>query len=526
MDILKKTSEYILTASLILCAVIYSTQTITKRIPVRDLIWVCAAIILTILVTIQGVDFSVFKRKIFWAFGGYLVFSLISLINVINFGEWFYDICRTALMLVYLFLAFSVVTKDIAKPIVLLAIGLGIYGLFNLPLHLAPMMGNKNFWGQAHFLLLIFCLYSVFNYKGFWRDAGLIGGLLSIQNICFSYPKSVWLGCIVSVLACLVFNRKALIIAIILILIIGGAFLANPKQLHVANSINGRLDQWCESMRMVKDHFMIGAGQWKIVINDYSRNFTSGTQPTIEAGKTTMFKSPHNDFVWVLAETGPFGFLCYLSIFLFGLFYAYKSHNIFIFAGIAGYMAIACFSFPREKTFHSMFSILLLALSLKGYHGYIKSKRSLLFIRMNFCIITLLILGMVSLSFGSQYIGQYNYVKAHKAAINGIGDPLEYLSHISPLATLDYHTMPYYWHRATIHKYKGNKVESFADYKMAYKANPNNIYVLASMGHAFFYNDQPDAAIECYEKALVVRPDFTVASENIKMIKADIAKKQ
>lgn len=504
MDILKK---YTLIVGLVLCATIYSTETLVKRVPVRDIVWVLTAVVLTILLTARGkIDFSVLKRWIFPVFWGYLLFSLVSGFKAVNFGEWFYDISRTVLMMVYLFLAVSVIKEGIAKPIVILTIGLALYGLALWPV---STMGNKNFWGQANFLLLIFCLYSAFHYKSIWQQIGIVGGWLAFANILISQSKAVWLACIVFALAISVFYRKTFLIAVVLIMFTGVVFLIFPKRIGLRSSFAIRIDQWRETLRMTKDNFMVGAGNWKIAVNDYGYNFKASPNAQL----TEFFKSPHNDYLWVLAEKSIFGLFFYLAIFALGLFYAYKSHNVVIFAGLVGYMTFAFFSFPRERAFHSMFLVLLLAVAVNGYH----IKSDFYIPKPVFCIVTLLVLGAVLVSFHARYVGEANCEKARRAETPQ--KALEYLANISPLATLDYYTRPYHWHRANLHSKLGNEEEAFRDYKRAYEMNPGNIYILASLGRAFYRNGQPLRAVKCYEKVLRVRPDFELAKYNLAMIK-------
>ncbi|KKN74428.1 hypothetical protein LCGC14_0390480 [marine sediment metagenome] len=504
MDILKKTTEYTLIAGLVLCATLYSTETLVKRVPARDIAWCLTAIVLVL--TIRRIDFSVLKQWIFPAFAGYLIVTLISGYFAANFGEWYYDCSRTSLMMVYLFLAVSVIDKDIAKPIIILAIGLGVYGLMFWPV---ATMGNKNFWGQANFLMLVLCVYSIFHYKGFWQQIGLAGGWLAFANILVSRPKSVWLACIVFVLAVSVFYRKAFLIAVVLTVVVGGVFLIFPEKVGLPSSLTIRLEQWRETLRMTEDNFMVGAGNWKIAVNDYAYNLKASP----EAGMTQFFKSPHNDYLWVLAEKSIFGLFFYIAIFALGLFYAYKSRNVFIFAGLAGYMTIAFFSFPQERPFPSMFLVLLLALAVKGYH--IKSKFR--FPRPVFYIVALSILGAGMVSFHARYVGQVNYRRARFETT--YPRAIERLSNISVFSTLDHYTTPYYWLRASLQAKAGNKEESLKDYKLAVEANPGNIYAQSSLGLALYQDGQVNEAIECYEKALAIRPDFEIAKSNIAMIK-------
>lgn len=511
MDIVKKTSEYVLIAGLVLCATIYSTQTIVKRLPVRDIAWALTAVVLIILVTTRRIDFSILKRWIFPAFAGYLLFSVASFGKAVNFGEWFYDVSRTALMIIYLFLAVLVIKKDIARYVMLLAVVLGIYGLWCYPV---TIMGNRNFWGQANFLMLVFCVYSIFNYKSFWRYASLVGGALACANIYFSRNKASWLACVMFVLAISIFYRKAFVVMALLIVVVVGLLLISPEKYGVMNSLIIRLEQWRETLIMTRDNFMVGAGNWKIAINNYAYDFKSCP----EASKTLVYKSPHNDYLWVMAETSIFGLFFYLAIFALGLFYAYKSHNVFIFAGIVGYMTIAFFSFPRERDFHSMVLILLLALALKGYH--IRSEYYIP--KLFFCSVSLLVMGIVLVNFGIRYVSEVNCRRSRISSNNEPQKALEYLSNISILTTLDYYTTPYYFHRANLHDRLGNKKAALIDYERACAANPGYIYAQASLGRAYFYEGKISKAIECYKKALAIRPDYGLARENIRIIKDSI----
>ena len=90
---------------------------------------------------------------------------------------------------------------------------------------------------------------------------------------------------------------------------------------------------WENSGEMIKENFVfgVGAGNWQVYFPKYG--FDKFSVNEIKNGLTT-YQRPHNDFLWILCETGIIGILAFVSIFIIISFLIYfniisKHNNLF-----------------------------------------------------------------------------------------------------------------------------------------------------------------------------------------------------
>jgi putative inorganic carbon (hco3(-)) transporter len=122
------------------------------------------------------------------------------------------------------------------------------------------------------------------------------------------------------------------------------------------HSISDRLDSWRRSLQLISDHpwLGVGSGNWKLESIKYEY-----TKP--DAGEFSYMYKNHNDFIEITAETGIFGGLAYLAIFILILISFIRisfrggSDDIqlkFLFFaafGILAYSVDAFFNFPADR---------------------------------------------------------------------------------------------------------------------------------------------------------------------------------
>ena len=84
------------------------------------------------------------------------------------------------------------------------------------------------------------------------------------------------------------------------------------------SSIEERLKLWTKTLNMISENPLLGVGigNWKIIIPSYG---TTGLRS--EQGEV-HFQRPHNDFLWILAETGIISLLFYTGFFVIIAIYA------------------------------------------------------------------------------------------------------------------------------------------------------------------------------------------------------------
>ena len=135
---------------------------------------------------------------------------------------------------------------------------------------------------------------------------------------------------------------------------------------------NDRLQKWEHSVTLFKENpwLGIGMGDWKIDILRFPP-----VNSEAEYGKL-YFQRPHNDYLWVLSESGIFALLAFLGIFGYLIFSVFKilkqnedretrNRIYLLLAGIIGYIIFSTFSFSKERIeeivlLHALFAAILL----------------------------------------------------------------------------------------------------------------------------------------------------------------------
>ncbi|MHC4891458.1 MAG: O-antigen ligase family protein, partial [Planctomycetota bacterium] len=345
--------------------------------------------------------------------------------------------------------------------------------------------------------------------------------------------RTVWVALFVMLMVAINYRRAVrswgryvceTLIVLFFFALIGAAiyFARGPKILSTASLVH-RKDMWAQSLKMSKDNIIsgVGPGGWRVAIPFYARYMSDSTREV--AFRKIYFQRAHNDFLQVLTETGIFSFVAYLMIFGFGIWYAVKKKQVWLYAGIVGYMIAAFFSFPKERIYHSMWLMIALAIAVKEYHKPVKYKVSR---RIVLCIGALLLFGMsfVMYDFYQRYRTEIFMHKLYQAkSKNNWKRVLELTDNISPLSTLDSFCTP-------IEYYRGLAYFSLKDFKnalrsneRAYRENPNHLYVLMNLGSCYTLVEEYEEAALCFGIANEMYPNYGPAIENFAQAKLHIA---
>jgi len=118
-----------------------------------------------------------------------------------------------------------------------------------------------------------------------------------------------------------------------------------------------RISLWTNTAKLIKDKPVlgVGAGNWHIMFP--STNISSISRMAVQLKGA---QRPHNDYLWILSETGIIGLLLYLSFIISIIYLAIYSiikteseKNKLILSillsGFIGYLVIAFFDFPKER---------------------------------------------------------------------------------------------------------------------------------------------------------------------------------
>jgi tetratricopeptide (TPR) repeat protein len=432
-------------------------------------------------------------------------------------------------------------------------------------------MTNKNLFASALFLILPFVGFSIYRFTGFWRIASVVVLTLSFLCIFFARSRTVWAAIISALLfvslvwalknrktafrilckridlkKCAIFFAAGLVIISISVVAYhhreskpfpsAGEYIKDPIQensvvesISSLNSLNERVWLWKNTIAMVKENPLLGVGlgQWRLAFPAYGmkQNLAGLGDGSVEI----VFLRPHNDFIWVLSESGGIGLLFYLSIYAISIFYAMKIYFLsdkgekkmmamVMLFGIIGYMIISFFSFPKERIVHNILLMLILACLVSSYHrsfpGKIRSGRpTVVFVN----IFTLVLLAFC-MTVGYIRLDSETHVKEALAARRA-GNWQKVLSEIDAADSLFYQidpvSIPLAWYRGIANYSIGKYAEAHRDFKRAYQIHPNHIHVLNNLGTSCAQLGDYENAVVYYKKALDVCPEFAEARINL-----------
>ncbi|MCF7793861.1 MAG: O-antigen ligase family protein [Candidatus Cloacimonetes bacterium] len=519
---------------------------------------------------IYKASFPVFRQLIYLAFWGYLLFSGLSLLKATNLPEALFDLSKVVLF--FILLIFATLIIDLNKnniPIVCKAISIsaiiiasvGLIQYFFNGLYFIPganvvysTFTNRNLFASILFLSLPFSLWCFYVLPKRWS-------ILSLISICFSFfiftvvkTRSVWMANFFSFLVILlliffskrsellkkfIFHRKTFLLILLVVTIIGIAILLPPpseirqsqigrKSMSSTSSLDVRLKAWKKTIPMIREHpwLGVGIGNWKIMLPKYG---VAGMRS--EQGKYQYLR-PHNDFLWVWAELGIPGILFYVSIFAIFIIYVlriiFRSTDkndillaLFLLFGICGYLIISSFSFPKERIFHSVVLMLMIAITSIIYNKLhpVRARRTflpgiptmivnllLLFILLIYCYFRLK--SEIHLYFSMQA----RRVMNHRVQLTALSEIDPRLYNMSPTG------IPIHWFRG-IAFYEINQIDlAYQDFRKAYQNHPHHIYIINNLASCYEIMDDHEKAIEFYNRVLSISPNFEESLINLSAV--------
>lgn len=536
-----------------------SSSTLDPVLTTRFLVWGIMLFVLSTRFAIRlhrnpdDINCSVLRRMIFPVFLGYFLFSLISLIKAVNVTEGIYEILKIFLSIASLFVATIILGKQknyipilvkavIAAAMLLSVLGIEEYLRCDSALY-SVTMANPNQLSSALFLMLPFCLYAALVFHDYWRVVGTIAIALILCNIFLIQARAVWVALFVSSVTSLIvvyllvrtssmskevrallIRRVACIgVALIVAISISRFFYSGSssadRSIGRVKSVTDRFLIWRKSLGAVEDNLFlgVGAGNWRITLPSCGLDkLPDGTFKNIH------FQRPHNDYIWVLSETGIFGLILYLSIFGVIIVYIFRiiiqgSHvndrllSISVFFGIVGYMTISFFSFPKERICHSVLLILMMAIVVSIYHKAFGDKKDVSrTLKLVLTVPSLLLLLFAMVSGYARFNAEVHTRRALGA--RAVGHWPMVVSEIdkgySVFATLDPMSTPLQWYRGEANFLLNNVPQALEDFKKAYKAHPYHIHVLNNLATCHESQGNHKEAIYYYKKALDIYPEF------------------
>jgi tetratricopeptide (TPR) repeat protein len=276
---------------------------------------------------------------------------------------------------------------------------------------------------------------------------------------------------------------------------------------------------------MIEDYPLsgVGLGNWKIVIPAY------GTEGLDSATGKRNFIRPHNDYLWVLAESGIPGFLLYLSIFGIALFYAFRIffHSqeasarfmaVLMAFGLTEYLIFSTFTFSRERIVHSTLLMLMLGALTALYHRSFPLKTT---VSKSYSTPVLFMILLVSgVCAGSGYWRLNSEIHTFKAEspriqnqpqaqIRAFDRAETFLYKIDPVAN------PLSLRRGEAYLALSRPDKAFEEFLKAYRVHPNNILVLWNLAAMYDRRKNPEKSEEFFLKVLAISPRLEGALLNL-----------
>jgi hypothetical protein len=237
---------------------------------------------------------------------------------------------------------------------------------------------------------------------------------------------------------------------------------------------------------------------------------------------------PHNDFLWVLAEKGVFGFAAFVAIFIYGIVAAWsvlrRSGSVTdarlalaSLATLIAYLVVSFFDFPLDRVSHQVIvAVHLAVLVLLKREGRPPSpSRPLAAWLVLPPVVAACIVGM---SYATAAWRQEREVMVARRAQHD-GDWLAMRDAArratTPWKTLDPLAVPVAFLEGLAEVQLGHLPAATACFERAYAANPNRLAVLQNLGAAYAQGGRLDEAVAAFAIAANRYPDRIEIRHNL-----------
>lgn len=374
-------------------------QTQIDSILFRTAIW-SAANFLILAFSYKEISFSIFKKIGVLSFLGYAGIGILSYI-LVHFLyapfqlEGVSEIIRLINCFFSIIFSIHFIQKEkevlslLAKIISLQAVILAVIGILqymgvlqNCVDGAAPcgFLVNRNLFGSYLVLGLPFALFGF--QKVIQNESKeennfinvvfyLVGIILILIGIYLSQTRSAYIAtAFIGLLYVLYFllNLRFLYVALVVLVLgsVGGFVFYNYSILNSENfdqnskekswrdltqtdSQAERLLLWEKTLSMIKENPFLGVGfqNWKYQIPKYTLEGLRSEKNEVNVQR------PHNDFLWIAAESGLITLLLYLFLMGYLLYVGIKNKNILVLV-IFAFLMDSVFSFPKERIVHTL----------------------------------------------------------------------------------------------------------------------------------------------------------------------------
>jgi O-antigen ligase len=415
---------------------------------------------------------------------------------------------------------------------------------------------HKNLLSSFLFINLFFLIIGCLNMQKVWRYLSIVCIVLNLAMIVVIQTKAVWIALALAMLLfgfLFVYKRVNIRFpfkwTLIVLMILANVFFAfiQPKIIErglsfnqsqiAANQYSGkteldneRLELWNKTYFMIRNHPVIGvgSGNWQIHFPDAT---LQGMYRAEDLNFT--FQRPHNDLLWIIAETGFIGFNLFL-LFVFSILILLLNairvlHDqkksatelLLCIVTIIGFFTASFFDFPKERVEHLIWINMVFALAYFYIKENLQLKNVAVFKSNHLCFIV-----VIGLAAGVAYIGTYRYIGEYyarkmydqKRAGNNAGVIQEGKKAINFVYTIDPTSLPVKWYTGNSFALLGNFPQSKRDFMEAYDLNPYNRNVLNDLASAYVSTNDIVIAQKYYLEACRISPRFDDAKLNLTTI--------
>ena len=492
----------------------------------------------------------------------YVMWSMLSICWATNFSEAIFESQRAMLGFAAFYLCRWFQMNDdsfvvrMLKSIILISVPILLFacwqiikmdpGIENPHYQISGICGHKNLFSILLFLLASFASLAFLRLTNNWRKAAAALFILILILALYLKTRSVYMG-ILCCVGIFLFGklcqhlrpRLATILtkglfALVAVGVVAFLYLLQTNQLidllHASRidelwqSDTGyeRLKLWEKTTCVIRQSPLwgVGAGNWQVEYPDCTVHGLYSVEMDL-----TTFQRPHNDWLWVWAETGFIGLIFYLGFFLSILRSSISNLSNEIYSPsrlatlvrisfIIGLMVISFFSFPKERI-----ELILLTYTLMGLQYSPPSKQW-----MRTPYFAKFILVFIILSTSLNLFISYERIQGEKNTkeflllkqLQKWPEMIEASDKaISKWYTIDPTSIPIHWYRGTANFVLGQKELALKDFLKAEEYAPYNHYLKNDLGTCYTNMGQKKKARAYYNEAIRISPLFDDPRVNI-----------
>jgi len=415
-------------------------------------------------------------------------------------------------------------------------------GLINNLNEIKSSFANKNLFSFILFLTIPFALTGISQSKAVKYVSYTLLGIIVLTLFLVRTRSSV-IALLVFITTYAILHilyaskkikaTKQVAVIVFLIGLILSVFVVNKQYyagLKNSNTVKTRVCLWENSIKMAQDNLWlgVGAGNWQFNYSKYGLD----KFPSEEIKNSiTTFQRPHNDFLWVLCETGILGLITYISVFFISIFYCFKLLNrqnkkqdkimiSSILSCIFGYLFIAFADFPMERIEHQILLLTLLAIVSYYYHNqFLKNdtttyKFSIIFpatiIFMSVAISIFICFFRYKGELNTRKMYEFHQMNSWPRMIKSANVALN-----PAFYTVDPTSIPMDWYKGVAFFAMKDTINAQISFQQAYELSPYNIHVINNLATCYEIRGYHNEAEMLYKKALGISENFEESRLNL-----------